>query len=58
MNFDDFITCLGWTAFTYSVIRINVTFAAAVRQEIQNYNNGIRKKVFQELNSPRTNLKP
>ena len=58
MNLDSFITCLGWVALTYSVIHINFFFATAIGQEIQNYNNGIRKKVFQELNSPRTNLKP
>ena len=52
MNFDHFITCLGWVALTYSVIHINFTFAAAIGHEIQNYNNAIREKIFQELEQP------
>ena len=67
MNFDSFITFLGWAALTYSLIHVNFFFAdvagQAINQARKNYNNTIREEVFQELadkiqNSPRTNLKP
>ena len=49
MGLDSLITFLGWAAFTYSWLHINVTFFAAIEQAIENHNNAIRQQALQEL---------
>ena len=43
MNLDSLITFLGWATLTYSWLHINFTFAAAIRQAIENHNTQYEK---------------
>ena len=43
------ITFLGWAALPYSWLHINLTFASAICQAIENHNDAIRQEVLQEL---------
>ena len=40
------ITFLGWAALTYSWLHINLTFAGATCQAIENHNDAIRQEVL------------
>ena len=49
MDLDAMITFFGWVALTYSWLNINLTFANAIRQAIENHNDAIRQEALQEL---------
>ena len=55
---DSLIRCLGWAALTYSWLRINFTFSAAIIQAIENHNDAIRQEVLQELEAEDTDSEP
>ena len=42
MGLDSLITFFGLAALTYSWLHINLTFAAAIGQAIENHNDAIR----------------
>ena len=58
MNLDSLITFLGWATLTYSWLRINFTFAAAIGQAIENHNDAIRQEALQELEVEDTDSEP
>ena len=53
MGLGTFFNFLGWATYwghlTYSWLHINLTFASAISQAIQNHNDEIRQKALQEL---------
>ena len=58
MNFDGFITCLGWAALTWHWVYCNYLFVdivgEAIKQAIENHNDAIREEFFQELEAENT----
>ena len=49
MDLEAFIGFLGWTALTYSWLKINFAFFGAIDQAIMNHNDAIRQEALQEL---------
>ena len=49
MGLGTFFNFLGWATLTYSWLHINLTFASAISQALQNHNDEIRQKSLQEL---------
>ena len=58
MGLDSLINFFGWAALTYSWLHINLTFAAAIGQAIENHNDAIRQEVLQELEAEDTDSEP
>ena len=58
MGLASLITFFGWAALTYSWLYINLTFAAAIGQAIENHNDAIRQEVLQELEAEDTDSEP
>ena len=58
MGLDTMISFLGWAALTYSWLHINLTFAGAICQAIENHNDAIRQEVLQELETEDTDSEP
>ena len=44
-----FINFLRWVTLTYSWLHVNVAFAAAILEAIENHNDAIRQEALQEL---------
>ena len=49
MGLGTFFNFLCWATLTYSWLHVNLTFASAISQAIQNHNDEIRQKALQEL---------
>ena len=45
-NLDSLINFLGWAALTYYWLHINITFASAIRQAIEDHNDDMRDKGY------------
>ena len=58
MGLDSLINFFGWAAFTYYWLFINLTFAAAIGQAIENHNDAIRQEVLQKLEAEDTDSEP
>ena len=58
MNFDGFITGLGWAILSWHWIYFNYIFAnivgEAINQAIEKHNDAIRDEFFQELEAEKT----
>ena len=58
MGLDTMISFLGWATLTYSWLNVNLAFAAAICQAIDNHNVAIRQEVLQELETEDTDSEP
>ena len=44
-----FINFLGWVTLTYSWLHVNLAFAAAIIEALENHDDAIRQEALQEL---------
>ena len=58
MDLDTLISFLGSATLTYSWLHVNLAFAAAICQAIENHNDAIRQEVLQELEAEDTDSEP